>query len=64
VISSIDAITIPLNSGNVLAISSGVFMIMLTKQPRLSILCLYCHAKIHGILAGEAKAMISSKLGR
>jgi len=62
--SSIDMITILLNSGNVQAISSSFFMIKSTKRSRLLILHYYFHARIHGILARKTKVTTSSKLGR
>jgi len=62
--SSIDMITIPLNSRNVQAISSSFFTIKSTERPRLLILCHYFHARIHGILARKTKVMTPSKLGR
>ena len=64
VTSFIDMITIPLNSGNVQVISSGIFTVKSTKRPRLLILCHYFHARIHGILARKTKVMTSSKLGK
>jgi len=64
VTSSIDMITISLNSKNVQAVSSGFFMIKSTKRPRLLILHHYFHARIHRILARKMKVTISSKLGR
>jgi len=64
VTSSINIITIPLNSENVQPVSSGFFMIKSTKRLRLLILYYYFHARIHGILARKMKVMISLKLGR
>ena len=54
----------PLNSENVQAISSGIFMVKLTKRPSSLILHYYFHTRIHGILARKTKVMTSSKLGR
>jgi len=62
--SSIDMITIPLNSENVQAILNSFFMIKLTKRPKLLILCYYFCTRIHGILARKTKVTTSSKLGR
>jgi len=44
-----EAMTIPLNSGNVQVTSSGLFMIKSTKRPSPLILHHYFHARIHGI---------------
>ena len=60
----IDAITTLLNSGNVQAILSGIFMVKLTKRPSSLILYYYFHARIHEILTRKTKVMSSSKLGR
>ena len=62
--SFIDVITTPLNSGNVQAISSGIFMVKSTKRPSLLILHHYFCARIHGILARKTKVITSSKFGR
>jgi len=64
VTSLIDAITTLLNSGNVQAILSGIFMVKSTKRPSPLILHYYFHARIHGIFARKTKVMTSSKLGR
>ena len=53
--SSTVTLTIPLNFGNVPVISIGDSIRKLTKKPRLLILHLFDHAKIHGILARKMK---------
>jgi len=53
--SLIEAVIIPLNSGNAQVTSSGFFTIESTKRPSLLTLRYYFHARIHGILAEKRK---------
>ena len=62
--SLIEAIIIPLNSGNTQVTSSGFFTIESTKRPSLLTLCHYFHARIHEILARKTKVTTSSNIGR
>jgi len=64
VTSLIEAMTIPLNSGNAQVTSSGLFIIKSTKRPSSLILCHYFCARIHGILARKSKVMTLSNIGR
>jgi len=64
VTSLIEAMTIPLNSGNAQVVSSGLFMIKSTKRPSPLTLCHYFHARIHGILARKSKVTTLSNIGR
>ena len=64
VTSLIEAITIPLNSGNAQVTSSGFFMIKSTKRSSLLILYHYFCVRIHGILARKTKVTTLSNIGR